>query len=92
MAMGMEILLQSLGIDPEVIRKSITEVQTQFTLVNDRLARMEAKLDAALAGRGELMPGQKTDTVVGAKNGDSDSHTGAGAGAVINGAGAAGGR
>jgi len=48
MAMGLEILMQSLGLDPDAIRATIAEVQKQFELVNARLTRMEEKLDAAL--------------------------------------------
>ena len=71
MPTGMEFLLQSIGIDPAAIQATISEVQKQFTLVNERLQRMEDKLDAALAS--------KEHVTEGVTNGNSDSHPGAGA-------------
>ena len=49
MASGMELLLQSLGLDPDAIRQTIAAVQTQFEEVNKRLQSMENKLDRALS-------------------------------------------
>lgn len=68
--MGTEMMLKSLGLDPEKIKGSLieakNEIMAQVQTVNDSLARIEAKLDALTAQlKGELTDGNNdspTDT------------------------------
>ena len=56
---GMNMMLKTLGIDPEEIKASLiqakNEIMAQVTSVNDRLARIETALGIAPATEGETV-------------------------------------
>lgn len=47
--LGMEMMLKSLGLDPEEIRKGITEFGQVIVDMKSQLDRIESKLNAVLA-------------------------------------------
>lgn len=47
--LGMEMMLKSLGLDPEEIRKGITEFGQVIVDMKSQLDRIESKLNALLA-------------------------------------------
>ena len=44
--LGMEMMLKSLGLDPEEIRKSVNDVGVVIIKISQQLDRIEQKLDA----------------------------------------------
>jgi hypothetical protein len=84
MPSGTEFLMNALGIDPEQIQKTIAAVQAEFQNVNERLKRMEDKLDAALASAAANLEQQMVlveelqriaaEFSRGVSNGNSDSY------------------
>jgi hypothetical protein len=65
MASGFEMMLKSMGFDPEKIKATLieakNEIMTQVTSVNEKLARIEAKLDAQTAAGKDIVTNAGSD-------------------------------
>lgn len=49
--LGLEMMLKSMGLNPEEIRKSVEGFGQVVIAMDDKLTRIERKLDAVLADR-----------------------------------------
>jgi hypothetical protein len=80
MATGMEMMLKSMGFDPEKIKTTLieakNEIMAQVESVNTKLARIESKLDALNAPEtGQPASVQNTPQIGAIENAGSDDTT-----------------